>query len=42
MIGLNIALSQDLHKNFEQYIELSNPLASFNKDSFEIQQCEIE
>ena len=40
--GLNIALPQDLHKNLEQSIELSSPLASFNNDSFEIQQCELE
>ena len=36
MGGLNIALPQDLHKNFEKSIELSTPLASFNNDSFEI------
>ena len=43
MGGLNIALLQDLHKNLEQSIELSSPLAaSFNNDSFEIQQCELE
>ena len=42
MGGLNIALPQDLHKNLEQSIELSSPLALFNNDSFEIQQCEIE
>ena len=36
--GLNIALPQDLHKNLEQSIELSRPLASFNN----IQQCEVE
>ena len=42
MGGLNIALPQILHKNFEQSIELSSPLASFNNDSFEIQQCELE
>ena len=42
MGGLNIALPQDFHKNFEQSIELSNPLASFNNDSFKIQQCEFE
>ena len=42
MGGLNIALPQDLHKNLGQSIELSSPLASFNNDSFEIQQCEIE
>ena len=40
--GLNIALPQDLHKNLEQSIELSSPLASINYDSFEIQQCELE
>ena len=39
---LNIALPQDLHKNLEKSIELSTPLASFNNDSFEIQQCELE
>ena len=38
MDGLSIALPQDLHKNLEQSIELSIPLASFNNDSFEIQQ----
>ena len=42
MGGLNIALPQDLHKNLEQSIELSSPLASFNNDSFKIQQCELE
>ena len=42
MGGLNIALPQDLYKNIEQSIELSSPLASFNNDSFEIQQCELE
>ena len=42
MGGLNIALPQDFHKNLEQSIELSSPLASFNNDSFEIQQCELE
>ena len=42
MGGLNIALPQDLHKNREQSIELLNPLASFNNDSIEIQQCELE
>ena len=42
MGGLNIALPQDLHQNLEQSIELSNPLASFNNDSFEFQQCESE
>ena len=36
--GLNIALPQDLHKNLEQSVELSRPLASFNN----IQQCEVE
>ena len=35
MGGLNIALPQDLHKNLEQSVELSRPLASFNN----IQQC---
>ena len=40
--GLNNALPKDLHKNLEQSIELSSPLASFNNDSFEIQQCELE
>ena len=40
--GLNIALPQDLHKNLEQSIELSSPLASINYDSFEIQNCELE
>ena len=40
MGGLNIALPKDLQKNLEQLIELSSPLASFNKDSFEIQTCE--
>ena len=33
--------SQDLHKNLEQSIELSSPLASFKNDSFEIQQSEL-
>ena len=42
MGGLNIALTRDLHKNLEKSIELSTPLASFNNDSFEIQQCELE
>ena len=42
MGGLNIALPQDLHKNLEQSIELSTPLASLNNDSFEIRQCELE
>ena len=42
MGGLNIALPRDLHKNLEKSIELSTPLASFNNDSFEIQQCELE
>ena len=42
MGGLSIALPQDLHKNLEQSIELSGPLASFNNASFEIQQCELE
>ena len=42
MDGINIGLSQDLHKNLEQSIKLSDPLASFNKDSFIIQQCELE
>ena len=40
--GLNIALRQDFHKNHEQSIELSSPLASFKNDSLEIQQCELE
>ena len=40
--GLNIALPQDLQKNLEKSIELSTPLASFNNDSFKIQQCELE
>ena len=38
MGGLSIALPQDLHKNFEQSVELSRPLASSNN----IQQCEVE
>ena len=42
MGGLNVALPQDLHKNLEKSIELSTPLASFNNDSLEIQQCELE
>ena len=42
MGGLNIALKQDLHKNFEQSNELSRPLASLSNDTFEIQQCELE
>ena len=42
MGGLNIALPQDLHKNFEQSIKLSSPLASFNIDSFEIKQLIID
>ena len=42
MGGLNITLPQDLEKNLEQSIELSSPLASFNNDSFEIQQFELE
>ena len=42
MDGLSIAFPQDLHKNLEQPIELSSSLASFNNDSFEIQQCELE
>ena len=42
MGGRNNALPQDLHKNLEQSIELSSPLTSFNNDSFEIQQCELE
>ena len=42
MGGLNIALPQDLQKNLEKLIELSNPLGSFNNDSFEIQQSELE
>ena len=42
MGGLNIALPQDLHKNLEKSIELSTPLESFNNDSFNIQQCELE
>ena len=41
MSGLQIALPQHLKKNFEQSIELSSPLTSFNNDSFEIQQCEL-
>ena len=40
--GHNITLPQDLYKNLEKSTELSTPLASFNKDSIEIQQCEIE
>ena len=39
---LSIALSQDLHKNREQLFELSSPMASFNNDLFENQQCELE
>ena len=39
MGGLNIALPQDLHKNLEESIELSTPLASLNNDSFVIRQC---
>ena len=39
---LNVALAQDLHKNLEQSIELSSPLASLNNDSFGNQQCELE
>ena len=35
--GPDNALPQDLHKNVDQSIELSIPLASFNYDSFEIQ-----
>ena len=42
MGGLNIALPKDLQKTFEKSNELSTPLASFNNDSFEIQQCELE
>ena len=42
MGGLNIALPQDLHKNLEQSIELSSPLASFNNVSFKTQQCELK
>ena len=42
MGGPNIALPQDLRENLEQSIELSSPLAAFNNDSFEIQQCELE
>ena len=42
MGGLNIALPQDLHQNLEKSIELSTPLESFNNDSFNIQQCELE
>ena len=42
MGGLNIALPQDLQNNLEQSIELSSSLASFNNDSFKIQQCELE
>ena len=37
-----MTLPQDLHKNFEQSIELSSLLASLDNDSFEIQQCELE
>ena len=42
MVGLNIALPQNLDKNHEQSIELSSPLASSNNDSFQIQQYELE
>ena len=42
MGGLNIALTHDLKKNFEQSIELSSPLESFNIESFKIQQWELE
>ena len=42
MGGLSIALPQDLPKNHDQSIELSNPLASFKNDSFDIQKCELE
>ena len=42
MGGFKIALPQDLHKNLEQSIEFSSPLASLNIDSFKIQQCELE
>ena len=42
MDGLNITLPQDLHKNLEKSIDLSIPLASFNNESFESQQCELE
>ena len=42
MGGLNIALPQHLHKNLEKSIELSTPFASFNNESFEIQQRELE
>ena len=42
MGGLNITLPQDPSKSHEQSIELSGPLASFNNDSFEIQQCELD
>ena len=42
MGGLNIALPQDPRKNLEKSIELSTPLASFNNELFESQQCELE
>ena len=42
MGGLNITLPPDVHKNFEQSIEFSSPLASFNNDAFEIQQFDFE
>ena len=42
MSGLNIALPQDLHKNLEKSIELSTPSESFNNDSCDIQQCQLE
>ena len=42
MGGLNITLPQFIHKNLEQLIDFSSPLASFNNDSFEIQQFELE
>ena len=42
MRGLNIALPEDLHKNLEQSVEFSSPVASFNNDSFKNQQCELE
>ena len=42
MGGPNIALPQDLHKNLEQSVEFSSPLASFNNDSFANKQSELE
>ena len=42
MGGLNIAFPQDLHKKLEKSVEFSTPLESFNNDSFDIQQCELE